>query len=75
MQPPFLHPLKRPSSPLQFGQEENIPRHSTERRVCRFILRIARISPITSSRNRMMNTFIIVNITPSSHVGDIQFIG
>ena len=46
---------KRPSSPLQFGQEENIPEHSNERRT--------RMSPILKNRNRMMSTFIIVNIT------------
>ena len=29
---PFWTLQERPSSPLQFGQEENIPGHSTERR-------------------------------------------
>ena len=31
MWPPFLHPPKKPFSPLHFGQEENIPGHLTER--------------------------------------------
>ena len=31
---PFFYPPKtRPSSPLQFGQEENIPGHSFERKI------------------------------------------
>ena len=30
--PPFGTLQKRPSSPLQFGQEENIPGHSIESR-------------------------------------------
>ena len=56
------------SSSPQFGQEENIPGHSIERRAYWFILKIARMFPIPSSRNRMMSTFIIIiltaNITP-----------
>ena len=28
MRPPFFHLQKRPSSPLQFGQEENISGHT-----------------------------------------------
>ena len=55
---------ERPSSPLQFGQEENIPGHSIESRAYWFILKIARMFPILTSRNRM-NTFIIVNINPT----------
>ena len=58
----------RSSSPLQFGQEENIPGHSTERKANWFILKNARMFPVPRARNRMMNTFIIVNITP--HVRD-----
>ena len=53
---------KMPSSPLQFGQEENIPGHSIERRAYWFILKIVRMISIPTSRIRMMNTFIIVNI-------------
>ena len=34
---------ERSSSPLQFGQEENIPGHSTERKAYRFVLKIARV--------------------------------
>ena len=56
---------KRPSSPLQFGQREHIAGHSIERRIYQFILKIARIFPIPTKRNRMMNTFIMVSITPT----------
>ena len=51
MWPPFLHPSKKPSSPLQFGQKENIPGHSTERRAYWFILKIGRMFLILRSRN------------------------
>ena len=54
---------KRPSYPLQFGQEENTPGHSIERRAYWFILKIASIFSIPASR--MMNTFITINITPT----------
>ena len=54
---------KRPSCSLQFGQEGNMPGHPIERRACKFIWKIARIFPIPTSRNNMMNTFIIANIT------------
>ena len=37
---------KRPSSPLQFGHEENIPGYSTERRAYWFVLKITRVFPI-----------------------------
>ena len=63
--PPYCTLQKRSSSPIQFGQEENLPGHSIERRACWFVLKIARLFPIATSRNRMMNTFIIVNITPT----------
>ena len=43
---------KMPSSRLQFGQEENIPGHSTERRAYKFVLKIARVSPIFTGRFR-----------------------
>ena len=56
---------ERPSSPLQFGQEENIPGHSIEGRAYWFLLKIARMFPILTSRNRMMNIFKIVNINPA----------
>ena len=56
------------SSSPQFGQEENIPGHSIERRAYWFILKIAMMFPIPLSKNRMMSTFIIIiliaNITP-----------
>ena len=60
-------PLLAPESyffSLQFGQKENISGNSIERRVYRFILKIDRVLPVI--RNRVMNTFIIVNITPIS---------
>ena len=56
------------SSPLQFGQEENILGHAIEKRAYWFVLKTARLFPILTSRNRMMNTFVIVNITP--HIRD-----
>ena len=56
------------SSPFQFCREENLPVRSTERRAYWFSLKIARMFLILESRNRMMNTFIIVNINP--HVRD-----
>ena len=63
---PFLHPPRKAFSlPLRFGQEKNIPGHSIENRAYWFVLKIARVFPFIMSRNRMMNTFIIVNITPT----------
>ena len=62
---PSCTPQKKPSSPFQFGQEEDIPGHSVERRTYWFILKIARMFPILLSKNRMISSFIIVNITPS----------
>ena len=68
---------KRPSSSFQFGQEENIPGHSSERRVYWFVLKIARVFPIHTSRNRMMNTFTIVTIThsPFSSARNRKYLG
>ena len=73
MRSSFLHPSKKPSSLLQLGQEENVPQHSTERRTYWFILKIARMFPIPLSRNRMMSSFIIVNIIPSPQRQDYAF--
>ena len=56
---------KNSSSPLQLGQEKNVLGHSVERRGYWFVLKIARTFSISTSRNSMMNTFIIVNITPA----------
>ena len=53
---PSLHHTKMPSSPLQFGQEKNIPGNSIERRGYWFVLKIARMLPILTSRNRMVST-------------------
>ena len=47
---------KRSSSPLQFDQEKNIPGHSIESRAYRFILKIARMFRILTSRNKIKNT-------------------
>ena len=63
--PPIWTLQERPSSPLQFGQEENMPGHLVESRAYWFIWKIARMFPILTSRNRMMNTFVIVNINPT----------
>ena len=64
----FWPEQKRPFSPLQFDVEENIPEHSVERRAYWFVLKIARVLHIFTRRNKMTNTFIIVNINP--HVRD-----
>ena len=60
-----------PSSPLQFGQEENICRHSVERRAYWFILKVARMFLIPTCRNRIVNTLVIVTITPTCKRLDI----
>ena len=57
------------SSPLQFGQEENIPGHSIERRTYWFILKIARMFPFPLSRNKIMSSFI----TPSPRDKTMHF--
>ena len=62
---PFWILQERPSFPLQFGQEENISKHSIESRAYWFILKIVRVFLILTSRNKIMNTFIIVNINPT----------
>ena len=54
-----------PSCTLRFGQEENIPGQPTESRAYGFILKIVRMLPILTSRDRMMNAYIIVKITPA----------
>ena len=64
MCPPSSTTQKRPSCPLQFGQEENMPGHSVQWRAYWFVLKIARMFPTPTSRNRMMSTLVIVNITP-----------
>ena len=65
----LLHLLWQPSasggSLLQFGQEQNIPEHSTESRDYLFFKKIARMFLILTCRNRMMNPFIIVTIIPT----------
>ena len=65
---PIVAPFwKRPFFPLQFGQEENISGNSIERRVYILIyFENWQGAPCShrQSRNRMMNTFIIVNIAP-----------
>ena len=47
----FLAPSKkRPSPPLQFGQEQNIPGHSFERGADWFVLKTSGVFPITTGR-------------------------
>ena len=41
---------KRPSSPIQFGEEENIPGHLIERRAYWFVLKMAWFFPIFTGR-------------------------
>ena len=41
---------KRPSSLLQFGQEENIPGNSIEKRAYWLVLKIAGVFPICTGR-------------------------
>ena len=60
MWPPFLHHSKKPSSSLQFGQKENIPGHSIERRAYWFILKIGRMFLILRSRNNYQHMQEIV---------------
>ena len=64
---PLLAPFqKRSLFPLQFGQEESISGNSIERRVYWFIWKLACAHcSHRQSRNRMMNTFIIVKIATS----------
>ena len=63
MWPPFLHLSKKAFlSPFSLGNNWTI----NWKKPYWFILKIAKLSLITSSKNRMINTFIIVNVTPSS---------
>ena len=48
--PPSCTLQKRPSSPLQFGQEENITGHPTGRRAYWFVLKIAGMFSVPQSR-------------------------
>ena len=48
--PPSCTIQKRHFFPLQFGQEENISRHSIEKKVYWFVLKIARVFPVTTGR-------------------------
>ena len=62
MRSPFLHPSKKASlSPLVWPRREYI---WTLRKAYLFILKIVSMFSIPSSRNRMMSTFLIANITP-----------
>ena len=58
--------IKRPSSPLQFGQEENIPGHSFERRAYWLVWKNCQSAPYShrQNRKRMLNILIMVIITP-----------
>ena len=62
---PFLHPLKIAFLSLQFVHEKNVPGDSTERRAYWFVSQIVWMFPILTSRNRMVNIFVIVYITPA----------
>ena len=62
--PPFLHPPKKPFfCSSVWPRREYTYGQLIERRVYWFVLKIVMMFPIPTSRNRMMNTFIIVNIT------------
>ena len=62
MRSPFLHPSKKASlSPLVWPRREYI---WTLRKAYLFILKIVSMFSIPSSRNRMMSTYLIANITP-----------
>ena len=45
-----MHSPKKTSFLLQFGQEENITGHSTERRAYWFVSKIARVFPVPIDR-------------------------
>ena len=57
-----------PSCTLQFGQEKNIRGHSIESRAYWSTLKIARMFLILTSRNRMMNIFVIATLIPYEHL-------
>ena len=65
---PFWTLHKKTFLSLYFGQKENILEHSIESRAYWFILKIVRVFPILTSRNRTMSTFIIAKFSP--HVRD-----
>ena len=48
--PPSCTFQKRPSSPLQFDLEENIPELSTERRTYWFVWKMAKVFPISTGK-------------------------
>ena len=54
---------------LHFGQEENILGHSFERRPYLFVLKDARVFPISARKSikKMVNTLLMVNITLLSY--------
>ena len=68
---PLCNLQKRPSFSLQFGQEENILGYSFETIAYWFVLKAARVFSITADREnsgkRMVNTSLMVNITPIFH--------
>ena len=73
---------KRRSPPFQFGQEKNIPGHSIENRAYWIILNIASMFPILTTKNKIMNIFIIDNIllqkglpSPSSLARSTMYLG
>ena len=52
-----------PPCTLQVGQEECITGHAIESRAYWLILQIATMFPILTGRNRVLKTFIMVNVT------------
>ena len=66
---PFLYPSKKVSLPLQFGQEENISGNAILKESLLIYFENWQGAPYChrQSRNRIMNTFIIINIV--SNVG------
>ena len=71
--PLLVAPLKKALLSLSVWARGDIPGHSIKRRTYWFILKISRMFPIPLSRNRMMSTFIIVNITPSPRYNNMHF--
>ena len=63
--PSFLHSSKKTFISPSVWPRREYTWHSVEKRAYWFILKIARMFSIPTSRNRMMNTFIIVDITPT----------
>ena len=68
--PPSCTLQKRPFFPLQFGQEENISRHSIESRVYWFVLKIARVFPVHTGRVGIGWWTLLQQVTLTPYVRD-----